>query len=264
MNLDLIAEDFTLFAVTIALSTIRIAVAFTLVPIFADDLIPPLVRNSIYISFAVICVLLQPAVDISSFTILTWLIVVAKEFMVGLAIGVLFGSFLWAFEAAGQIIDAQIGMNMAQVYDPIEGHQTSLLGTFLGRFVNYMFLAVGGLTYFVSLIFESYHVWPLASSTPNLFGTNILQLFEQEYVDLFELIVIVASPVLVICFMIDLCMGLINRESQQFNVYFLSMPLKTLAAVLILAMGLSFIVDQLVKLLSTHVASFKLLLVNLI
>jgi type III secretion protein T len=241
-------------ALTIGLAAIRVSVAFILLPLFSEQLIPPLIRNAIFLAVAVMVVILHPVIDVTQFTPLMWLQMIAKEAFLGVCLGAFFGLFLWAFEAAGQIIDSQIGMNMAQVFDPLEGHETSLIGSFIGRFINYIFIAMGGLMYFTGIIMQSYGLWPIDSALPDIPLASV-RIFEVLSADLFALIVVVAGPFLVIAFLIDICMGMINRESQQFNVFFLSMPLKTLAAVFVLILSLGYLMDLLVDKTLEHNAS---------
>ena len=245
MELSDLIDPLTGQALTVGLAAIRVSVAFILLPLFSEQLIPPLIRNAIFLALAVIVVLLHPAVDVESLSPVLWLRLIGKEVLLGVSLGVFFGFFLWAFEAAGQIIDSQIGMNMAQIFDPLEGHETSLIGSFMGRFMNYAFVALGGLMFFVGLVMQSYATWPIDQHLPQLEWSS-LELFKGEVSELFGLMLIVAGPALVLAFMIDVCMGLINRESQQFNVFFLSMPLKTLATVFVLVLSLGFLVDLMV------------------
>jgi len=53
-------------------------------------------------------------------------------------------------------------------------------------------------------------------------------------VGLERLTLLIAAPMLVVLFIIDSVLGLVNRYAQQLNVFFLSMSLKALAAVAIL------------------------------
>jgi len=57
----------------------------------------------------------------------------------------------------------------------------------------------------------------------------------------------IAGPIIVVVFIIDMCMGLINRYAQQFNVFFLSMSLKSIAAVMMMWILLPFLVDILIS-----------------
>lgn len=222
----------------LGVGTARIACAFAMLPLFANETVPAMVRNSILIGLGLISLSLQPPFDMHAIDALGWVKIYAKEAFVGLLIGFFFGSVLWALEAAGQIIDTKVGATMAQVVDPLSGHQTSLNGAFLGRLANIVFIFTGGLSLIVRTLIESYAVWPIAASGPNL-DPRGLALFEAEFGRMMVLAMLFAAPVLTVLFIIDLALGLMNRFAQQLNVFTLSLSIKAFAATLIILMLLS-------------------------
>lgn len=238
-------------ALTIGLASTRVAIIFLILPLFTSELVPALVRNAIFLSMAIITVVIQPALDLKALQTTTWLLLFIKEAVVGLTIGVLFGVFLWAFEAAGQIIDNQIGTSIAQVQDPLTGSQTTLIGSFLARLANYIFVTSGGLLLLSGVLFESYLIWPIESRLPDLKAVGI-SVLGSEFYYYFKLTLLIASPMLVVILMIDSMMGLVNRYAQQFNVFFLSMSLKMLAAIIILFISLTSLIQLLISELHKH------------
>ena len=244
-------SDFYQYALTIATSALRIVIAFLIIPIFSNELIPSLIRNAIFVSMSVLVVALQPAPSIEGLSVIEWMSLAGKELLIGIAIGVFFGVHLWAFEAAGQIIDTQIGLNGAQIYDPISGHQTTLIGEFLARFANYIFVATGGLMLLSGVIMQSYALFPVSTYMPEI-STASLRLFTDEFGFFISLMLLISAPILTILFLIDLCMGLINRDAQQFNVFFLSMSIKMLATIFILILSLTFIADKIIEEIIQH------------
>jgi len=217
----------------LGVSTARIAVAFLLLPVFSTDTIPAMVRNSILVSLGLVSLILQPAIDTSLIAPIQWVGIFAKEVFVGLVIGFFFGSVLWALEAAGQIIDTKVGATLAQIVDPLSGHQTSLNGALLGRLAGIVFIFSGGLSLLVQLVMESYALWPVASPMPRL-DPRGLGLFEAEFGRLMLLATVFSAPVLTVLFLIDLALGLMNRFAQQLNVFTLSLSLKSYAATAVL------------------------------
>jgi type III secretion protein T len=244
---DILADKVLLLAI----STLRLAVALLVVPIFSDEIIPPLIRNSLFISVALVVVYLQPDFDLNLLTVSDWMTLVAKELFVGLVIGFFFGLFLWAFEAAGTIIDTQIGASMAMVYDPISGHEVTLFGDFLGRWVNFLFMASGGLLFLSVAVLKSYAIWPAFESIPNLQQAT-LDLFRHEFGRFVKLILMIASPIMVVVFMVDLCMGIINRFAKRLDIIFISLALKGVAALLLLVILVPSMVDILMTQLELH------------
>ncbi len=251
MELEEIFSLLSRNALLIGLATTRVAVAFLMLPIFTSDLIPAMIRNAIFVSFALIAIIVQPTIPIETFNAIDWVALFAKEIMLGVSIGLLFGLFLWAFEAAGQVIDMQVGATISQVLDPLTGQQTSLTGEFLGRMANYAFMAAGGLLLFMGVLMESFALWPVGQALPD-FTRASLTIFESEFSQFMVLTLIIASPLFVVLFMIDSVFGLINRYSQQLNVFFLSMSIKAVAVVMILILMLYSLVHLLVEELVSH------------
>lgn len=235
----------------LGLSSTRIAVAFLMLPLFSNELIPALVRNSIFLTLALIAVVAQPAVDIEAWSSATWISLFAKEVFIGIVVGVFFGVYLWAFEAAGVLIDTQVGSSMAMIFDPLSGHEVTLFGEFLSLWVNYLFMAAGGLLLLNGAVLESFVMFPISEPLNSLHMASV-RLFEAEYASFFTLMLMLASPIVVVIFTIDMCMGLINRYAQQLNVLFLSMSLKALAALLVLLIMMPYLVDLLRENIARH------------
>ena len=87
----------------LAVAITRVATAFVLVPVFAPDTLPPLIRNSIFVAFALIALSLQPdaARLAGALKPEDWAALFAREALIGLLIGFFFSAILWSFEAAG-------------------------------------------------------------------------------------------------------------------------------------------------------------------
>ena len=251
------------YIIVIALSATRIAVAFLLIPLFSSETIPALVRNAIFLSLAMIAVVVQPELPTEPIATQLWINLFVKEVFIGIVIGVLFGVFLWAFEAAGVLIDTQIGTSFAMLFDPIAGNEVTLFGEFLGRWANYLFVAAGGLLVLAGVMLESFAIWPLLQPVGGLRELSV-SLFEAELSRFMKLTVMIASPVMVVIFLIDISMGLINRFAQQFNVFFLSISIKSMAALVLIAVLLPFLMGKLLGEIDTQALRVELWLLRIL
>ena len=216
-------------ALLLGLSATRVSVAFLLVPLFTNELIPALVRNAMFLAIAMLSLAVQPSAAPMTLSTWQWVSMFAKEAFIGGAIGFLFAGVMWAFEAAGQVIDTKVGTTQAQVQDPLSGHQTSLNGAFFARLASWVFMAGGGFMVMVGTLIESYARWPVRAPLPPLTEAGV-QLFESEFGRIMLLTLLVAAPVLVLLYVVEGVLGLINRFAQQLNVFSLSMSLKAVAA----------------------------------
>ncbi|MFS0710206.1 type III secretion system export apparatus subunit SctT [Brevundimonas phoenicis] len=233
-------------AILVAVSTTRVATTFLLMPLLSPQTVPAMVRNSIFLVFGLAVLTMQPQMAQMTLPTVQWILLFGKEALVGVVIGFFFATMLWAFEAAGQIIDTKVGATMAQVVDPLSGHQTSLNGEFLGRLANFVFMFSGGLLLLVGTILDSFVIWPIGSLTPVLTMSS-LSLFEGEFTRLMTLAVLFASPVLVVLFVTDGALGLVNRYAPQLNVFSLSLSIKAWLATLIILIMMTGLVQTLLN-----------------
>jgi type III secretion protein T len=255
-------ESFSQVVIALAIVLPRIAAAFLLLPYFTADTIPSMVRNVFFVSLAlaVMPLILDEPLP-PTITGLALLPIMLKEVFIGVAIGFSFGIVFWALEGAGQVIDAKVGSTTAQLVDPMTGHQTTLVGAYMGRLAGYVFAAFGGFKVFVGLLLTSYQVWPLLEPLPSLPALGAM-FFVSRFDELMRLILLLAAPALVVLTLIEVGLGFINRYAPQLNVFTLSTALKGWLAipVLILMIGsiVQFILDwlgsqhELLRLLPLH------------
>ena len=226
----------------LALSVTRVATVFALLPLFSREGIPALVRNAMFLALTLVAMAVQPPVAVEGLTTAAWIGLFAKEAFIGAVIGIFFGLYLWAFEAAGIVIDMQIGASFALFFDPIVGNEVTLVGAFLSRWASWLFVAAGGLLLLVGALVESFAVWPVTRPIEGLRAASVV-LFETELSRFMSLTLSLAGPIMLVLFLVDASMGLLNRYAPQFNVFFLSMSIKLMAAVVLLMMLLPFLAE---------------------
>lgn len=226
----------------LAIGMTRMATAFAMLPLFSTKVIPPLIRNAIFVTLTLVVLSIHQPIEPSLMLGAALMGLFAVEIMLGVALGMFFGLFLWAFEAAGEVIDTAIGTSMAMIHDPITGNEVTLFGEFLGRWANYLFMASGGMILITGVIIQSFSHWPIGQSLPQFNADSVIQ-FEQTFTDFFKLMLMLAAPLIVVIFLVDMSMGLVNRFAQQLNVLFLSISIKSVLSLLILAMLLPGLTD---------------------
>jgi len=210
----------------LGLTVPRIAGALLMLPLLTAETVPAMVRNSFMVSLALVAIPITMAgMPVVSMNALQWVPVVLKELFIGISLGLCFGAVFWAIGAAGNVIDTQVGLGMAAVFDPIQGHQTSIHGDFLSRMAMWLFMASGAFLVFLDLLMSSYSLWPVAQWWPNLRLQGI-ELFVSHFSYLMTAVLVLAAPVMVLLLIIDLSFGLVNRYAPQLNVFALTLPIK--------------------------------------
>ena len=229
------AAPWTEQALLVGAASARFAFAFLMMPLFSPQLVPPLVRNSLIVTFGLVALSLPVGFQPDVLSAGDWLWLLAREAAAGAIIGLFYATFLWAMASAGEIIDSKTGATIAQVVDPLSGNTQSLSATLLGRFAQVTFVSAGGLTLLVGTVMVSYAVWPMGPGGVAL-DMRAVTLFEGEFGRFFMIAFVLATPALLVLYVIDLGLGLLNRFAQNFNVFMLSLPIKSLAALFIVVL----------------------------
>ena len=218
-----------------------------MLPLLNPQNIPPLVRNSFFLSLGIVIFpIATGAAAVTPDVSVVWPLVIVKEIFIGGVLGFIFGIVFWAMGAAGNFIDAKVGTTFANVLDPIQGESTSLLGQFLSQFAAWLFMASGAFLVFLDLLLGSYAIWPITEYFPKmtLAGRDLL-------IDQFNLFMtlalVISAPVLVVLVLADLGLGLINRFAQQLQVFIFAMPIKGWLAVWVLVLLLGVLVEVVIR-----------------
>lgn len=244
--------DFDIFnaaIVNIAVVLPRIAAAFLILPLLTAEILPALARNIFLASVAISVYPFVASEGLTSTSLGAGIgPLILKEIFIGVVIGYSFSIVFWALEGAGQLIDAKIGTTTAQLTDPLSGHQTSLNGAFLSHLAAFVFVATGGITTFLGLLFESYVIWPIEAPFPNLSSLGPI-FFVSRFDELMRLTLLLAAPALALLTLVEFGLGFVNRYAEKLNIFSLSMSIKawlgTFIVFLVLGTLIEFVVDWL-------------------
>jgi type III secretion protein T len=233
----------------VALTMPRLLALFTVVPFLSGSMLNGMVRNGLLLMLAMF---MSPlAADVPSAAPAMWVLIVAKEALIGLLLGLGVGLFIWALQSVGTLIDFQTGSGNASFFDPTAGHDTGPTGQFLGWLAITLFVSSGGLLALLGVVADSYRIWPVGAFYPHL--GRVLEEFAIRQGDtLFEWIVKLASPVLLVLLLVEFGAGLISRAAPQLNVFVFAQPLKSLLATLMMLLFLYFVYDSLRTFLQPH------------
>jgi type III secretion protein T len=227
-------DDLFALLSTLILSVPRIMTAIWLLPILSQQIFPATVRTAFVFSLAlVIFPAIYTEVPAGGFGIFDALVLAIKEIFIGLLIGFLFALPFWLTTAVGYIIDKQRGAFSASLFFPVVGAQVSPLGILFTQAVATLFFVSGGFLVMLKSLYYSYLMWPLTSVFPKINQAGLDFLISQFQWFAYTMLIL-AAPAAILMFLIDFSMGILNRFVPQLNVFFLSMPIKSLCAGLIL------------------------------
>lgn len=206
-------------------------------PLFGRKNVPVIIK--IGLAFFITMILLGIIPDTSAIVIdnmLTFLLVSIKELFIGFLVGFIMQMFLSVLQLAGEFIDLQLGVGMAQVYDP--GSKTSsmpLTGSMLNLFYTVIFFVSNGHLTLIKIISSSLSIIPLGTLQMNADCGQYLVLF---FGSILVLALKLALPIVALEIVTELGLGVLMRTVPQINVFVVGLQLKLLVGLVMIAIVL--------------------------
>ena len=169
---------------------------------------------------------------------LFWLILTARELLVGLTVGLCAGATFRAAEAAGRLADILRGANLAEVLSPTSDERTSPTADLYLFVTVVVFLELGGLRFMVSALARSYEAVPIGELPHVAAFRAAAVLVVATTGRLMESAIGLAAPVVVALWVTDVALGVVGRAAPQIPIYFAAMPAKALLGLGVVLVGL--------------------------
>lgn len=219
---------------------VRISAFFVSAPLYSYRNIP--IVNKIIIS-AALAFFASFAIEIEKEIAIDWtyFLLIIKEAMVGVGIGLVAMLILYAVQVAGGFIDFQMGFAIANVVDPQTGIQTPLLGQFFYVLALLFFLSVDGHLILLDGIFHSYAFIPVDQLFLPFADGQVAKHVAQAFVKMFIIAFQMAVPVVASIFLVDIALGFIARTVPQVNVFVVGLPIKIFVSFVVLLVAFSVI-----------------------
>lgn len=166
-----------------------------------------------------------------------WLL---KEFAFGFIIGYVMQLFDYAVTYMGSIIDFQMGMSMATVYDAKNGAQVALSGSILSVFYMLLFFAVDGHLALMKILVSSSEVVPYGQL---VLGSHIWTAVPEIFIQCTIIAVKLAFPLIATEFLTEVGVGILMKIIPQINLFVLNIQLKIIIGIVVLLFLISPIGD---------------------
>lgn len=174
-------------------------------------------------------------------TVLGYCIIVLKEVSVGLLIGLAAQLCTSVVLFAGRIIDMEVGLSMANVFDPTTNQQSSISGVILQYGVMLILYTTGLHRYLLKALMETFTLIPV-----NGIHINTDKLLMSLITFLGDYIAIgfrICLPVFASITLMNIVLGLLAKLAPQMNMFSVGIQLKLLAGISVIAITMGMLPD---------------------
>ncbi|MBP2675158.1 MAG: flagellar biosynthetic protein FliR [Deltaproteobacteria bacterium] len=208
---------------------LRSSVFLAFLPILGSKTLPATFRIGLAVAIAA---LLTPVVDLRPGEN-DAAILVLREVVLGMVLGLAVRFVFFGIEIAGQMISDSMGLSIATVFNPEMGQSTEI-ARLLAILATLLFLVTDVHHDLIALFVRSYDLVPV--------GTGDVRALVGEGIALtgkvFVLAIKLGAPVVVGMVTLNLLLGFVTKATPQINIFFISFPLYILLGFLILMLAL--------------------------
>ena len=230
MNFTFALEQFELFVLIL----IRLASFVFAAPFFNMANVPRKVKAGFALCLTVLVYSLFPDMTVEYNGMIDYAIIVVEEMIVGILLGAVTSFCVQIIMFAGKIIDMDIGISMAQLYDPTTRMQVGIMGNFYYYMMMLLLIISGMHQYLVAGIY-----------------TAIISFMSDFFVIGFR----IALPVFSAILMLNCVLAILAKVSPQMNMFVVGMQLKIFVGIFVILFTISmlpsvsdFILDEIERL----------------
>jgi len=218
----------------------RVVAFIATLPIFSYRNIP----NPFKIGFAFFVSLITVStIEIPTLPIdLAYVLLLFKEVMIGLTIGLIATLILTIIQIAGGFIDFQMGFAIANVMDPQTGAQSPIIGQYFYTFALLFILASDGHHLLINGVIASFkfiNLDQLVNFSSQNFIMSVIMMLSQMFLIAFQM----AIPIVGSLFLVDVALGIIARTVPQLNVFVVGIPLKITVSFIAISIYIVFFIS---------------------
>lgn len=237
------------------LVSIRMIALVMFVPVLGDKSVPVRVRTAFgFLTSLLVYSTIRdriPGIPEHAYELV---ILIIKEFLVGLILGIMMRFLMSAAHTAGTVIAFQTGLAAARAFDPAQGQQSAVVSAFLNLIALTLILTTDLHHLMIKGMAHSFYKFPIGET---LYHADFASMATSMVATSFQLGFHMASPFIVWGLVYNLGLGLLARMVPGFQVFFIGMPLNIL-------MGFVLMMFLIGSIMSLFLERFEALLMSMI
>jgi flagellar biosynthetic protein FliR len=149
------------------------------------------------------------------------ILLLAREILLGVGMGLAMRVVFAAISMAGDIIGLQMGLGFAQFYDPQSSGQVPVIGEFLGLLATLVFLSINGHLLLIATLVESFRDVPPEATLS--FANGAMALVQWSGI-IIQSAVHLSLPLVAALLITNSALAVLTRASPQLNIFAIGFP----------------------------------------
>lgn len=202
----------------------RVSGMFAVLPIFSWPNIPVRVRAGLVLIVSIVLASVLPArPDLAALAWPALGLLVAREVLTGVALGLVVALGFAAVRQAGLIVTRQMGLAAAQEIDPMTGEPSQQVSMLMEMCFAVFFLAAGGHRLMLGLVARSYEVFP-TGEMPS--AAAMAEAVLDAGLVMLTFALRLAAPMVAAFLVLAVALALLARILPEMNILLASLPMR--------------------------------------
>lgn len=211
---------------------IRVSSFVMAAPFFGYRSIPYRTKAAASVLLSVVVIYAVPAVPLHYAGVLGFSVLLLKEGLVGVTLGLMCNLCFYIVAFAGQIIDMEMGLSMANMYDPATNIQVTVTGNIYNYFLMLMLVVTNMHYYIIRALTDSFRYFNVGQE---IIRTDVLKNLVVDFMANFFLISVrIVLPVFCCMLLINVILGVLTKAAPQMNMFAIGIQIKVIVGIILL------------------------------
>lgn len=216
---------------------VRISCFVYIAPFYGTRNVPAQAKIGLSLFVAILIFGAVDKTEIEYTSLLGYAVIVLKEGITGLLMGLAANVCNSIILFAGNIIDMDIGLSMAQEFDPITNSQTTITGNLYNYFILLLLVITDMHHYILRAVVDSFAVIPVNGQIFD--WGSLLTSMTRFMTDLFVIAFRIVLPIFACIMILNCILGIMAKVAPQMNMFAVGMQMKIMVGFLILFVTIS-------------------------
>lgn len=230
-------------------------------PIFGRRNIPSIVKIGLSLGIAFNVYSGMTDISVVDYSGIDMFLAIIKEFAVGFSMGFVIQIFLSIFHLGGELVDMQMGIGMALMYDPTSNSQVSITGNLITIMYTLLFFITNSHITLIYIAANSYRIVPIGLQ-PIDPGLSIF------FIELFGYILVyavqLALPIVATEIIVEIVVGILMRFVPNINVFVVNLQIKLLVGITVLVTIIPVLVEYMGRINSIMLENLHQVLLQMV
>lgn len=202
-------------------------------PFFSYQSVPTRMKAAVSVMLSILVIQTLPVVSLSYTGVAGFAVLVLKELVVGIILGFMCNMCFYIVSFAGHIMDMEMGLSMATMFDPSSNMQVTVTGNIYNYFLMLMLLVTNMHYYVIRSIMDSFRYFNVGQA---VFRPGLKDIMVDFMADYFLIALRIVLPVFCCMLMLNVILGVLTKAAPQMNMFVVGIQIKLIAGLLVLVL----------------------------